>query len=166
MAIRAIGLTRYGWKHLADGTSLCRQWFMVLYLPVVPLRRWRVVSHNERPRGFLSGISAGVGLGGIALYQEDLIDVQGPAEGAEDILPTYLRFWGAFAAIVGALVGFIPAKTWLTKAHLVSERVIMYTVFPLGIGLFLGLPIAFALVCHQASFGIRPARLIEPETER
>jgi hypothetical protein len=162
MAIHAIGVTRYGWKHRPDGSSLCRHWFMVLYLPIVPLRRWLVVSENERPTGFLSGLSFGLGLSGsIEVYEEDNVRYLEPAPGSEDIIWTYLWFWGAFLAIVGFMVGLIPFFTWLKEAQLASETTLAWGLAP-AMGLLFGLPIGFALMAHQYSFGIRPTtRLVD-----
>jgi hypothetical protein len=155
MAIRAVGLTLYGWKHFPDGTSFCRKWFMVLYLPILPLKRWKVISHNTVKTGFLEGIKIRLGIGGsLAAFEDNEIEFLEPIPGYEDIIPTYLIFWSSFLAIVAFDVGIIPLMTWLGKANIVNDSVFIWSL-PVIMGLFFGLPIGFALQCHQYAFGIR-----------
>ena len=37
-----IGTSLRGWKHLADGTAFATSWFVFVYLPILPLRRFHV----------------------------------------------------------------------------------------------------------------------------
>ena len=37
--INGIGTLHYGWKHLSDGTAHATKWFVVMFFPVVAIRR-------------------------------------------------------------------------------------------------------------------------------
>jgi hypothetical protein len=53
--VNGCGTLYYDWSHLPDGTAEATKWFVVAFLPLVPLRRehLQVITHGEKP-SFLS----------------------------------------------------------------------------------------------------------------
>jgi hypothetical protein len=57
--INGVGTTRYDWSHLSDGTAEATLWFVIGFLPIVPLKRQRLQLLSTAPE---SPSAIGVGL--------------------------------------------------------------------------------------------------------
>lgn len=63
--INGLGTMRYDWSHRPDGTAEATLWFVIFFLPIVPMRRehLRVVKAETEKPGFLSTLAAVGGAG-------------------------------------------------------------------------------------------------------
>jgi hypothetical protein len=57
--INGVGTLRYDWSHLSDGTAEATLWFVIGFLPIVPLKRQRLQLISTAPE---SSSPVGVGL--------------------------------------------------------------------------------------------------------
>jgi hypothetical protein len=155
MSINAVRTIYYGWKHYDDGTSTCRKWFMILWFPIFPFKKYKVISSNILPSGFMDGIKLRIGIGGsIDVFEESNIQIIDEVYGNDDILWTYLKVWGSFIGILAVLI--LAFLFWhLLHIYKVLSEIYLIWSFPIIIALLFGLPISFALYWEQYSKGIR-----------
>ncbi len=88
--VNGLGTMRYDWSGRSDGTAEATLWFVIFFLPIVPLRRehLRVVSAQVERTGFLSTVAAFCGAGAGWKSQ---IEVLGPIpQSPWRVLRTYL----------------------------------------------------------------------------
>jgi hypothetical protein len=53
--LNGIGTMLYGWRHQTDGTAFATKWFVLGYVPLIPLRRYhlRVVTDLRKKESFI-----------------------------------------------------------------------------------------------------------------
>jgi hypothetical protein len=61
MTVNGIGTLYYGWKPLPDGSAEATCWFVVAFLPVLPLRRERIQLFSATPSDARLPIAQGAG---------------------------------------------------------------------------------------------------------
>ena len=88
--VNGVGTMRYDWSSRPDGTAEATLWFVIFFLPIVPLRRehLRVVSAEVERAGFLSTVIA---LGGAGAGWKSSIKLLGPVpQSPWRVVRTYL----------------------------------------------------------------------------
>jgi hypothetical protein len=88
--VNGLGTLRYDWNARSDGTAEATLWFVIFFLPIVPLRRehLRVVNAEVERAGFLSTVAAFCGAGS---GWKSTIEVLGPVpQSPWRVLRTYL----------------------------------------------------------------------------
>lgn len=89
--VNGVGTMRYGWKHRPDGTAEATVWFVVAFIPLIPIRREhvRVIAPGLHRGGILEWLCIFVGAG---KGFESTVEVLGPAEmPASTTLLTYFN---------------------------------------------------------------------------
>ena len=149
----------YGWRHLRDGTAIATKWFVVLWLPVLPLKRQhlRVLTDFKKKepfvrtaeRGFFAGVPEQV-------TQFELLSVDRVK--VSEVVSTY-----SWTYIIGAFLVAWPALlfwgfTRVLDAH-PSWREADATMY---VGLLLALllivnPITVALIALRRARGFQGA---------
>ena len=103
--INGIGTLRYGWNHYPDGTASATLWFVIGFLPVIPLRRERlcVVSDGlDQPRAIdVAGAALGAAVGVGSGFRSQLQVLQKEPMQLAGILGTYF-----FGFVVTPLLAF------------------------------------------------------------
>lgn len=145
------GLFPLGWSHYTDGSSSCRLWLVILFLPVLPRGRYRVVTHGGTFDGDTTDDPRFAGLG---------ISLVGSCRHDLDIPATYLKHWLPFIALLLLIFGGFQILTGLHESEVLSTKQTLY-ILPVYIALLFGGPIAFALYtnrCFESRWNERSAR--------
>ena len=151
--LNGVGTLYYDWQSNSDGTANATKWFVVFFLPVVPMRRERVrvLSTEIKRSGVLDTLLALTGNGS---GFETRIEVLGQVpNSAGRILKTYL--WAYIG--VPMIAFFIPimlmvALTFLVAALGAEVQPIMNVVFPiLGILQCIWIGVVVATILDRAA---------------
>jgi hypothetical protein len=130
--VNGIGTMFYGWRFVNEDTAFATEWFTVLYLPLIPLKRCKVnVPERRKPETIASWRS----LVGIVTWSPSFSDryvvVECTPLSIREVATTYLK---AFLLLPSAIVA--PLFLMLaSRPHLDIEH--NDTHFYLSIGMFL-----------------------------
>jgi hypothetical protein len=92
--LNGFGTMRYDWSHQADGTAEATLWFVLGFLPIVPLKRQRLRIISADPK---TPTAADIGLSAIGFTQAFGTEF-------EVIGSTPLRLWGVLRTYVRGFV--------------------------------------------------------------
>jgi hypothetical protein len=163
--VNGIGTLRYGWDHHPDGTASATLWFVIGFLPVVPLRRERlcVVSDGLEPSraidvaGAALGAAVGVGTGfrsQLQVLQKEPIQLAG-------ILRTY--FFGfvvtPLLAFGAPLVGVWASVRILELLKFNMREYGVYVAITLGIASVAWAGVVIAKILDRAAGRTKPRRI-------
>jgi hypothetical protein len=115
--VNGLGTMRYDWNARSDGTAEATLWFVIFFLPIVPLRRehLRVINAEVERAGFLSTVAAFCGAGAGWKSQIEVLDSipQSPWR----VLRTYLMgFIGVpLVTFVGPMLLLVFGTTMFLK---------------------------------------------------
>jgi hypothetical protein len=155
--INGIGTLRYDWDHHSDGTSSATLWFVIGFLPVIPLRRERlyVASEGLEPSraidvaGAALGAAVGIGSGFRSQFQILQKELMRPA----GILRTYV-----FGFLVTPLLAFgVPVFVVWASVRLLEllqfdmREYGVYVAIALGIASVLWAAVVIAKILDRAA---------------
>jgi hypothetical protein len=129
-----IGTGLLGWRHQDDGLSTATLWFTVVYLPVIPLRRFRVRNLTdfdaERSPTWFEVVAA---LGGGVSWTDPVDTLERLPLSWREIAGTYLRCYALIPLLCLWPVAVVRFLTGRFEAHSVVHAQ--------------GVQVAFALLC-------------------
>jgi hypothetical protein len=132
------GLFPMGWAHYTDGLSECRLWLAILFLPIVPLKKYSV--KQVHPSDAATGLSPALSSFGVCAISE--------VAGSGDILKTYAKWWMALLIMLLVILGWFDLMALMKSREWMSDKVVMYTI-PIYIAFLFGGPIALALFANR-----------------
>jgi hypothetical protein len=155
--INGIGTLRYDWDHHSDGTSSATLWFVVGFVPVIPLRRERlyVASDGLEPSRAIDVAGAALGaVGGFGFgFRSQLQILQKEPMRLAGILRTYV-----FGFLVTPLLAFgVPAAGIWTIVRLLEffqfnmQEYGVYVALTLGIASVVWAAVVIAKILDRAA---------------
>jgi hypothetical protein len=153
-----LGTMYYGWRHQDDGTATATKWFVVVWVPVVPLARYRlrVVTDFQKKEPFMEVKRDGFLAGAAAVQRTEYQLLQKVPLVLTEVLSTYV-----WTYLVGPILMAWPVLVfWALDAYLNrhpqfrQENWVLYVGLALAVLLFAN-PIAIGLIALRKARGFQ-----------
>lgn len=160
--VNGLGTMRYDWSGRPDGTAEATLWFVIFFLPIVPLRRehLRVVNAEVERQGFLSTVAAFCGAGS---GWKSKIEVLGPVPQTPwRVLRTYLMgFIGVpLVTFVGPMLLLVFGTTMSLKRGAPMPEWMSGVIGVGSIAIMLWTAIVIALILDRAAGRMHGAKKV------
>ncbi|MEM7474751.1 MAG: hypothetical protein AAF483_07150 [Planctomycetota bacterium] len=151
--VNGVGTLYYDWQANEDGTANATRWFVLCFLPIVPLKRERVlVKRGPRKKsGILDGMLALLGVGaGFEAQIYFLAQIPNPPA---RIFKTYLLAYLAIPVllILPPILLMIGVIFLIDTMGLNMQKTMEYFVPAFGIGLCLWMGICIATILDRCA---------------